>query len=114
MIFDDAKKMCNGVDGKLFEPKSKEVNDELATAVANIKEYEWYWLGITKEESDGTWKYNNGEPISFTNWAIDANTEENEGDCANTIGDLIYPVYHGVWLNTHCVFDNSPAALCEF
>ena len=41
----------------MFEPKSKEVNDEVATAVEIIMgSYQWYWLGITKDESDGIWK----------------------------------------------------------
>ena len=95
----------------MFEPKSKDVNDKVATATANIKAYQWYWLGITKRESDGTWIYNNGEQISFTNW--DANTQQNGDNCARTQGDLTYPDFHGVWLDTPCS-ETYPATLCEF
>ena len=93
-----------------MEPKSKEVNDELAIAARNIIGH-WFWLGISDEETEGTWRYKNGEPISFTNW--DANTQTSGGNCAITTGDLIYPDFHGTWLEDSCTkFPN--AALCEF
>merc|ERR1719367_720137 len=107
--FDDAQEMCNGVNGKMFEPKSTEVNDEVATATANIRKNPWYWLGITKEESDGTWTYKNGEPISFTNWY--ANTLQNEKNCA--IAENDWPEIHGTWLNVPCI-EPFHYALCEF
>ena len=94
----------------MFEPKSKEVNDKVATAAENISgSYQWYWLGITKDESDGKWKYKNGKPITFMNW--DAAKRANGGNCAATLGDDNEEI-NGKWINTSC--SSIKTLVCEF
>ena len=66
--FDDSISACKGVNGKLAEPKNKQINDAYATESNNVfgsgKEY---WFGIRKE--GGLWKYvSNGQTIPFPNW----------------------------------------------
>jgi len=102
---EDAQEMCNGVDGKMFEPKSKEVNDEVATAAIY---HSSYWLGITKDGSDGTWRYKNGEQITYENWSNDVVMD---GYCATASGHPIQD-YNGQWIDRPCT--HWARALCEF
>ena len=70
--YDTAKENCktkfNGMNGtgKLFEPKTLDVNEKVhKIAVSDFAE-NWYWVGVNDIQSDGTWVYtSNGSPIPF-------------------------------------------------
>ena len=39
-----------------------------------------YWIGLTDLESEGEWRWVNGEPITYTNWAPDEPTEAGQAE----------------------------------
>ena len=111
--FDDAKKTCNGVNGKMFEPRSKEINDDVATEARKlIGDDRWYWLGITDKVSEGNWSYNsNGQTISFENWfSGQPATIGGENENCVEAGHLSY---NGKWHDVPCSWDWL-FFICEF
>ena len=60
-------------------------------SINNAAEQKWlvnvfgtapYWIGLADSEKEGDWKWMNGEPITYTNWAPDepADSDHGEGD----------------------------------
>lgn len=60
---------CQNIGARLFEPKTKAQNDEVATIVEEILQFQHYtfWIGITRK--DAGWTYlSDGSDINFENW----------------------------------------------
>ena len=73
--FDDASETCTSLGSKLFGPKTKAINDEIATEARNVIGSNGYWLGINDEGTEGTWVYNSdGQEISWT-WMTQQTTD---------------------------------------
>lgn len=64
MTWDKAKAFCESVGGHLATITSQEEND----FVYSLTTVEYYHLGGTDEEKEGTWKWITGEDMSYTNW----------------------------------------------
>ena len=85
--FTDSISTCAGINGKLAEPKSKQINDAYATeahwVLGNGHTYwkDTYWFGITDRNSEGIWKYVSSEQtVPFTNWEPEE-PDYNGDDC---------------------------------
>ena len=64
--FQDAIKQCNGMNATLAEPMNDEENKNLAT---NFNAKIRYWIGITDQETEGTFKYvSDSSEVGFTSW----------------------------------------------
>ena len=67
MNFQAALEQCNNMNATLAEPMNKEENSNLATNF-NVKLR--YWIGISDQETEGTFKYvSDASEVEFTSWA---------------------------------------------
>ncbi|MFX0105897.1 MAG: lectin-like protein [Candidatus Hodarchaeota archaeon] len=60
----DAKIDCEAQGGHLATITSEGEND----FIKNLADSNKVWLGLSDEESEGTWKWITGEAVSYTNW----------------------------------------------
>ena len=64
----DAKATCQSIGGKLFEPKSEKVYNEVST-LAKIKGINKFWMGIHDISNEGQFTYDSdGNDVDWTNW----------------------------------------------
>ena len=79
--FQAAVEQCNNMNATLAEPMNKEENTNLATNF-NVKLR--YWIGISDQETEGTFKYvSNASEVGYTSWAAkQPNNRWPKLDCA--------------------------------
>ena len=92
---EDAKAYCINQGGKLFEPKSSEVNMNI-TNLAKDRGMLDFWIGINDISEEGNFVYaSNGSPIIWSNWAnfTDNNSNcpgwANSGECSKNPGYML-------------------------
>ena len=102
--------MCESVGGKMAEPKSKEINDEIQKEASSvIGRGTWYWLGLNDEEKEGTWVYNSdGQKIEWSNWGKKEPSGGSKENCVFSRGH-----YNGQWFDYPCA-TRSYHFVCEF
>ena len=65
----EAQKFCQSQGGKLFEPKSKMENSEIAALAKEKGATNGIWIGINDRTSEGIFKFDSdGTRISYKNW----------------------------------------------
>ncbi len=75
--------------GDWEDARAKAMNeDAYLVSINDAAEQEWlmdvfgttpYWIGLTDLEKEGEWKWMNGEPTTYTNWAPDEPTDADQG-----------------------------------
>jgi len=67
-FYSEAKATCQSIGGKLFEPKSEKVYNEVST-LAKAKGISKYWMGIIDKTNEGQFTYDSdGGALCWTNW----------------------------------------------
>jgi len=96
--FNDSISACEGVNGRLAEPKNKQINDAYATEAYKVfGNGTNYWFGIRK--NGGIWKYaSDGQTVPFTNW----NTDEPDSDDCVYLGHSSSD-HVGNWWDMNCI-----------
>ena len=71
------------------DARAKAMNDDAhLVSINDAAEQEWLvkifgtapvWIGLTGVEKEGEWKWMNGEPTTYTNWAPDEPTDAEQG-----------------------------------
>ena len=69
MSWDDARAFCEERGGYLTAIASQEENAAV-TELAARGEAGWYWIGCSDAETEGVWKWSNGELFSYANWDL--------------------------------------------
>lgn len=59
-----ARDICESFGGHIVVINSAEENEFIRQSINGSET----WLGITEEESEGTWLWYNNEPVTYTNW----------------------------------------------
>lgn len=75
--WDSAKEFCASRNGKLAEVANSEEQKAIEQLLAEGK-YEYYWLGLTDCEKEGTFEWTSGTALSYSNW--------NTGEPSNSDG----------------------------
>jgi len=112
--FDDAKKTCSSLDAKLLEPKTKAINEQIATEATNVNGNNWCWIGINDKGTEGKWVYtSDGQEISWSNWySGQPNDDSSVWNCAVTQISS-GTIEHGKWFDVSCTAYNY-YFICEF
>jgi hypothetical protein len=85
--WNEAKSICQGSGGHISSITSQEEQDRMSDIKSG------FWLGATNIEDGETWKWDDGSPWNYTNWADGHPTLY--GNCA-------YMSYDSKWKTTSC------------
>jgi len=107
--FEESKNLCKnvfgqGIKGKLFEPTTLDINNEVMKAANDVCDFCNFWVGVTT----GDYKYlSNGLPVSFRKpWANSHPRETSTSHCILAdSGDLkwySYKLCSYTYVNTIC------------
>ncbi|XP_073453316.1 pulmonary surfactant-associated protein D-like [Aquarana catesbeiana] len=77
--FTDARERCTDAGGQIASPKNADENEAVLSITNHFDALAF--LGINKLESDGTYKCLSGDEISYTNWKIDAPSNDQDTHC---------------------------------
>lgn len=85
----DAAHYCEERGGYLATVTSAEENAFLNSYLQNHPDYTDAYFGLTDQDEEGTWQWQNGEPVSYTNW----NAKEPNNTAYKTKGPENYGMY---------------------
>ncbi|XP_071525438.1 collectin-10-like [Panulirus ornatus] len=94
----EAREICTRNGGRLPSVRKQDLNDMLMNLL--IKHSVWDALiGVSDFEKEGDWKYEEGDPVGFTNWHWRGMWPRNDLNCAIITID-------GTWKHTNCWAQN--------
>jgi hypothetical protein len=100
--------VCEGFGGTLAVITSTEENDLVMDGVADASRYQCFWLGLDDTDTEGTFVWVDGSPLTFTGWASSEPSDVwGYEDCVGTQS------YGGIgWADYGCT--NWCGFVCEF
>ncbi|XP_042315904.1 pulmonary surfactant-associated protein D-like [Sceloporus undulatus] len=102
--FDDLKQRCQQAGGQLASPRNAAENTAIHEIVVLYKKS--VFLGITDIQTEGRFKYLNGEAIVYSNWqAGEPNNDKRQENCVELYSN-------GKWNDKSC--GEKRLILCEF
>ena len=111
----DAVKTCKNLGGKLFEPKSANVNKDVLifARTKGIAIGKGIWIGIHDITNEGKFTYeSDGKPITWKNWNKNEPNNYGKGeDCVHITNGLYGPAAGGLWNDLSCA--RKLAFVCE-
>ncbi|MCZ7644597.1 MAG: tandem-95 repeat protein [Planctomycetota bacterium] len=78
----DAKAACEAMGGHLVTIADAEENAFVRSLAGYV-----FWIGLTDQETEGTWKWITGEPVNYTNWRSGEPNNSGNEDHANIEAD---------------------------
>ncbi|XP_069835328.1 pulmonary surfactant-associated protein A-like [Dendropsophus ebraccatus] len=101
--YDQLKALCQKAGGHLASPRNMEENQ----AVLHITQFYKVppFLGITDIQTEGTFRYPDGKPITYLNWNRGEPNQTGEEDCVEMFSD-------GKWNDKSC--QENRLVICEF
>lgn len=111
--WEEAKAYCESLGGYLATITSQEENDAVFEYMTD-QGYDSAYFGYTDEETEGTWKWVNGEKSDYTNWNPgEPNAENSKEDYAM----FYYKYPEGTWNDGDfggSTVGNDRAFICEW
>uniref|UniRef100_A0A2H6NCC9 C-type lectin domain-containing protein n=1 Tax=Micrurus carvalhoi TaxID=3147026 RepID=A0A2H6NCC9_9SAUR len=102
--FDDLREKCAQAGGQLATPRNAAENDAIQKIVLLYNKMAF--LGIADLKTEGTFKYLNGQPLSYVNWFPgEPNNHSGKENCVELFSN-------GKWNNKSCV--EKRLLVCEF
>lgn len=93
MNWEDAKEVCEDQGAHLVIVNSDQEQGFLKN---NINGSNTYWLGLTDEETEGSWMWINGDTVSVSYWlAWQDNADPDPKDCGSMVPN-------GTWVDDRC------------
>lgn len=110
ITWEQAERRCEWKGGHLAVIESQAENDYLYTAMKQ-KEFENAYFGYSDKETEGSWKWVNGEQSPYTNW--------HSGEPNNQNGNEQYAMFYqkfddGTWNDGDGLIDADCAYICEW
>ncbi|MDO4805879.1 MAG: lectin-like protein [Coriobacteriales bacterium] len=111
MSWHDAEEYCEAQGGHLATVESQEENDFIFDLIQQQSGRDFYWLGGTDEDEEGSWVWVTGEPWEYTNWRSGepSNTGDETGEDYLAMGSA----HEGQW-NDQWIKDPSYGELVGF
>jgi hypothetical protein len=103
--WEDALSLCEELGGYIVAIDSPEENQFILTTFQEVFG-EHIGIGLTDRNEEGEWRWVNGAPVRFTNWAANEPNNANNEDYVEFMGD-------GTW-NDLPGFDWMPGFICEW
>ncbi|XP_071521221.1 uncharacterized protein [Panulirus ornatus] len=114
--FSSAARLCKAFGGELATPMDaaeQEVVYSLAQRSSHVCTQgggALMWLGITDEDTEGSWRYfNNQEPVQYLNWAQGQPNGQRIENCAVIKGET----FQGRWVDQSCRKSFKVCTLCR-
>ena len=105
--------ICEANGGKLLEPKSQKITDEIRQLVNGQLNSNQVWIGINDINEEGKYIYaSDGSPVTWLNW----NNKKSRGHPDNKENeDCIVMEFHwnGTWNNISCDNEIKMEFICE-
>ena len=95
--FAEAKVVCNGLEKKLLEPISSQINN-IVTQLAQSQGIFRFWIGVNDIANEGTFVYDSsGTIIVYANW--------NPGEPSDSGGEDCTEINNGNWNDMPCTYN---------
>ncbi|XP_068111595.1 pulmonary surfactant-associated protein D-like [Hyperolius riggenbachi] len=103
MNYMESNEMCTKAGGRVATPLNADEN----RAILQIAQYYniFPFLGITDLQTEGTFRYENGESIKYSNWNLREPNQDGEEDCVEMYSS-------GKWNDKKC--QEQRLNICEF
>ncbi|XP_053305849.1 pulmonary surfactant-associated protein D-like [Spea bombifrons] len=100
----EAIQMCSKAGGQLATPKNSAEND--AVRAISLEKKKDPFLGVNDIQFEGSYRYLNGQPISYSNW------DANQPDDYKQAEDCVEMYGNGNWNDQNC--EEKRLVVCEF
>lgn len=84
LTWEEAKAFCEENGGRLLEITSEQ-EQQIVEELLKSGTYDFYWLGLTDVETEGTFKWESGAALSYTNWSENEPNNAGEGEDYGTL-----------------------------
>jgi len=109
----DAEESCQSKGGKLFEPQTSSMNDQIYNKAREIMgDGNWVCFGINDNENEGQWVYNsNNAPVPYQDAWKDGYPRDNDSSNCAQFQTTSNPDWQE-WMDKECRY--NCAYICEF
>ncbi|XP_078594587.1 uncharacterized protein LOC144872390 isoform X2 [Branchiostoma floridae x Branchiostoma japonicum] len=91
--------VCEDDGGMLAMPQDQAIDNFLINLRSALNPYVRYWIGLSDREKEGTWIWADGQPLTFSSWAIGEPNSAGDEDC---VVYAAHPTVRDKWNDIPC------------